>query len=472
MYTFLVVSVDATLPKILNRTLGHVHRVLSASSIAQGVEIAGAHKLDRICLHLDRLEPYPRDDTEIRDILRHFWGAQPTARIIVVGTVDQTPQIVTAIQAGADDFLLLPVNGKNLHSIIEKGPPPLRVALQLDTPQRHLRQHEADWMLETQNAPMQEVLEQVQRVAPTRATVLLSGETGTGKGVLARFIHRRSRRFTGPFLSVHCGAIPDPLLESELFGHEKGAFTGASKRKAGKFELADGGTIFLDEIGTVTPSMQIKLLQVLQDGTFERLGSEQTVTADTRIIAATNADLRARVHEGTFRSDLFYRLSVFPIHLPPLRQRREDIKRIVAKIIDDLNHLYGKNIQAVHPVVMETFRSYDWPGNIREMENLLERAYILEHGRLLAPESFPQELFAAERKPLIPIEPCLTLAAVRRSASDNAERQYLKNALRLHQGRIKDTARAAGISPPHATQADGQTRVAQRGFQIRQLPTK
>jgi DNA-binding NtrC family response regulator len=277
--------------------------------------------------------------------------------------------------------------------------------------------------------------------------VLLIGETGTGKGVIANLIHRHSNRWNKRFISVHCGAIPDTLLESELFGHEKGAFTGADRRKLGKFEIAQGGTIFLDEIATITPSAQIKLLQILQDKTFQRVGGEEFLEADVRVIAATNTDLKSMVEDGQFRKDLYFRLNIFPIEIPLLKERRDDIPYLTKVILDRMNRLYDKEIRDVHPLVIESFQRYSWPGNIRELENLLERAYILEQSPLLNPESFPAELFESKTAaPEIAADTKLPLSLARHKAVEEFERHYLENLLRIHRGKIKDSADAAGIT--------------------------
>ncbi len=302
------------------------------------------------------------------------------------------------------------------------------------------------YAVRTRCPAMDQVFGKVRSVAATDATVLLTGETGTGKGVLARLIHRQSRRGKAPFISVHCGAIPDTLLEAELFGHEKGAFTGAARRKPGKFELAHGGTIFLDEMGAITPSAQAKLLQVLQDHTFSRLGGEVVLASNARVIAATNADLKEMSREGTFRKDLFYRLNVFPIEIPPLRERREDIPLFMDRFLDRFNREIRKNIREIDPRVIEAMKGYDWPGNIRELENLVERAYILEASPVLTPESFPPELFSREAGAMVPVDATAPLAVARRAAVAAFERQYLLDLLSRNRGRIDRSATDAGIS--------------------------
>jgi formate hydrogenlyase transcriptional activator len=234
------------------------------------------------------------------------------------------------------------------------------------------------------SAVLKEVLSRVSQVAPTDATVLLTGETGTGKELIARAIHKRSKRSAKAFVTVNCAAIPSTLIGSELFGHEKGAFTGALQRRLGRFELADGGTIFLDEIGELPPDMQSALLRVLQEGEFERVGGTHTIRADVRVIAATNRDLETAMTNGTFRSDLFYRLQVFPIEIRPLRERQEDIPLLVEYFIDRYANKMRKKICGIDRKSLELLRSYSWPGNIRELQNVIERAVIVSGGDVLS----------------------------------------------------------------------------------------
>ena len=234
------------------------------------------------------------------------------------------------------------------------------------------------------NSPaLEAVLEQVERVAPTGSTVLIQGETGTGKELIAHAIHNLSSRCGRPFVRVNCAAIPLDLLESELFGHEKGAFTGAIMQKTGRFELADKGTLFLDEVGDIPPALQPKLLRVLQEQEFERLGSTRTHQVDVRLVTATNRDLTEMVREGQFRNDLYYRLNVFPIELPPLRDRREDIPGLVAHFVEKCGRVMGKQIEQIPSETMSALGSYHWPGNIRELQNLIERAVILSNDGVL-----------------------------------------------------------------------------------------
>jgi formate hydrogenlyase transcriptional activator len=233
------------------------------------------------------------------------------------------------------------------------------------------------------SAALESVLDQVEQVAPTNSTVLIEGETGTGKELIAHAIHNASQRYGRAFIKLNCAAIPLDLLESELFGHEKGAFTGAIAQKIGRFEMADKGTLFLDEVGDIPPALQPKLLRVLQEQEFERLGSGRTHKVDVRLIAATNRDLVKMVARGQFRNDLYYRLNVFPLFLPALRERREDIPALVTHFVDIFSRRMGKQIESIHPETMAAFQWYSWPGNVRELQNLVERAVILSRDGVL-----------------------------------------------------------------------------------------
>jgi formate hydrogenlyase transcriptional activator len=251
------------------------------------------------------------------------------------------------------------------------------------------------------SSALEAVLEQVERVAPTGSTVLIQGETGTGKELIAHAIHNISSRCGRPFVRLNCAAIPLDLLESELFGHEKGAFTGAIAQKIGRFELADKGTLFLDEIGDIPPALQPKLLRVLQEQEFERLGSTRTHQVDVRLVAATNRDLTEMVNRGEFRSDLYYRLNVFPVLLPPLRERSEDIPALVTHFVEILGRRMGREIEHIPAETMAALSSYQWPGNIRELQNLIERAVILSNDGVL-PNPLPTTAAAEQRAAVFP----------------------------------------------------------------------
>jgi formate hydrogenlyase transcriptional activator len=281
-----------------------------------------------------------------------------------------------------------------------------------------------------ESAELRHVLQQVETVAPTDSTVLLLGETGTGKERVARAIHNLSRRAQKPFVKINCAAIPTGLLESELFGHEKGAFTGAIAQKVGRFELAEGGTIFLDEVGDIPPELQPKLLRVLQEQEFERLGGSRTIQVDTRVVAATNRDLAAMVAERQFRSDLYYRLNVFPIRIPPLRERAGDIPLLVRFFAQMYSRRLGRNVETIPSDTMDALVRYPWPGNVRELENLVERAVILSPGTVL-------------RVPLAELHSMEGSAPASRATLEQMEREHILGALRASHGRLSGPDGAA-----------------------------
>ena len=424
------------------------YEVLEADDLAEAIERASSPPYEYLFIDIGAFADGPLTDyRDYRRAMYPLWRAYPTARIVVMSAADRIRDTVRAVKAGASDYITYPITPEEVQLVRENLDEEQRTQGELDYLRDQVHGADDSDLIQSLSPAMQPVLEKARRVAGTNSTVLLTGETGTGKNVLASLIHRRSERSDKQFISVHCGAIPDTLLESELFGHERGAFTGAVRRKLGKFEIAHTGTLLLDEIGTVTPSTQIKLLQVLQDQTIQRVGGEQAIEVDVRILAATNLDLEQAVKDGSFRKDLFYRLRVFPIEIPPLRQRREDIPLLVEHFLERLNQLYARDIVEVHPLVLEAFDRYAWPGNVRELEGLLERAYILEDSSTLTPDSLPDELFGRDEavtKVAVPADE--TLQAVRQRVVADAERLYLKQLLDEHAGRIARTAEAAGIS--------------------------
>jgi two-component system NtrC family response regulator/two-component system response regulator HydG len=264
---------------------------------------------------------------------------------------------------------------------------------------------------------MQQVFEIIDQVAPSRATVLITGESGTGKELVAGAIHQRSPRSGGPFIKLHCAALAESLLESELFGHERGSFTGAVGRKDGRFSLADGGTLFLDEIGEISPAIQVKLLRFLQEREFERVGGTQTIKVDVRVIAATNRDLKEEIAKGRFREDLFYRLNVVALEMPPLRERRSDIPALARFFLDRYSKANDKPIEDITPQTLELLTSYDWPGNVRELENAIERAVVLAPGTTLEARHLPTTVRpTAATASGMPVIPGATMAELERYA--------------------------------------------------------
>jgi DNA-binding NtrC family response regulator len=386
-------------------------------------------------------------DKDYGTALEQFRNLHPSVEIVVMSPQSMVREAVKAVKAGATDYITYPIDHEEVKHVTETISEDLILQSELDYLRDRFWQSDYMDLVKTKSPAMQEVFASIRSVAPTKSTVLLVGETGTGKGLIARLLHQHSNRRDAQFISVHCGAIPDTLVESELFGHEKGAFTGAVRKKLGKFEIAKGGTIFLDEIGTITPSAQIKLLQVLQDGTFQRVGGEDTIQANVRVIAATNMDLEMMCDDGAFRKDLYYRLNVFPVEIPPLRERKDDIPHISQVILQRLEKFNKKQIRSINGSVMEGFMKYSWPGNVRELENLLERAYILENSSVLTVESFPAEVLASQDVSAgVVVDSSLPLAEVRNRGVEDIERRYLRELLASNRGRIKESAEVAGIS--------------------------
>jgi DNA-binding NtrC family response regulator len=446
MKSILVVSKDPVVTQTFSSHLHSQFKIETAKDRPAALDKTLKKRYDFICIDLDilRIKEFSND---YKAALQPFWNSFSSTHIIVMCTQDLLREAVKAVKAGANTYLCYPINLEELAYIMESIQDFQIMESELDYLRTQFWHSGFVDIIQTDNPTMVKVFEKIRAVAPTKSTVLITGETGTGKGVMAKLIHTHSHCKDNPFISVHCGSIPDTLLESELFGHEKGAFTGADRRKLGKFEIAKGGTIFLDEIGTISFSAQIKLLNILQDQIFQRVGGEENIEAGVRIVAATNTDLKAMCDAGLFRKDLYYRLNVFPIEIPALRDRRQDIPHIVDVILDKMKRSFLKEINSVHPRVMEAFMQYSWPGNIRELENLIERAYILETSSILSPESFPAELVDSE-PPLSysSINTDMTLADIRKKATEDTERRYLKALLINNRGKIKTSAEAAGIS--------------------------
>jgi DNA-binding NtrC family response regulator len=353
------------------------YTTVSASDAETGLKLLRQEKVDLVLTDLK----LPRmDGLEFLQNVKRANAHLPVILMTAYGTVETA---INAMKAGASDYVLKPFSMEEIKLLIGK---------ELDV--RRLREENRDLRealgeryqfenIVAKSGKLQEVLAIVERVAPTNSTVLLGGESGVGKDMIARAIHQHSRRASGPFIKINCTAIPENLLESELFGYEKGAFTGAVTSKPGKFELADKGTILLDEIGDVPGAIQVKLLRVLQEREFERLGGTKTLKVDVRVIAATNQDLRAALEQGTFREDLYYRLNVVPISIPPLREHKEDIPYLADHFLARFVHESAKPIKGITPAAMRMLMDFHWPGNIRELENIIERAVALSTGTML-----------------------------------------------------------------------------------------
>ncbi len=329
------------------------------------------------------------------ELLKKVTVSYPNIPVIILtghGTVDNAVQ---AMRDGAYDFITKPVNLERLGLLIKRALSRRELALkhrELQAEVSRLERRRQGREMLGKSSAMVQIFQLINQVAPTKAGVLISGESGTGKELVANAIHAQSPRNNAPFIKVHCAALTESLLESELFGHEKGAFTGAAGQRKGRFELADKGTIFLDEIGEINQSVQIKILRVLQEKSFERVGGEETVTVDVRIIAATNRDLKTEVAMGRFRKDLYYRLNVVNINMPPLRERAEDIPLLATQYLKSSAVEHAKKIEGWKPKAIAMLRSYSWPGNVRELRNVIESAVILCKGEYIDVEDLPPQL--------------------------------------------------------------------------------
>ncbi|WP_319405920.1 sigma-54 dependent transcriptional regulator [uncultured Desulfosarcina sp.] len=449
MDTILIATQDSHTTTAIRRILSPDDHIQIADSPDQIWETIKTFACDCLFIDLSLMEALPGTLDHLTDpktLVQELKDLRPLMAVIVIAGNDDVREAVRYMKNGATNYITAPIDPDEVRLVIDEISRERRRQLELAYLRERIWKDDSLDIVQTLSPTMKKVYDNVRSVGPTKTTVLLLGETGTGKSFTAKLIHRQSNRKNGPFISVHCGAIPETLIESELFGHEKGSFTGAHRRKLGKFEVASGGTIFLDEIGTISKSAQVKLLTVLQDGTFQRVGGEQTLTANVRVIAASNADLKQMCIEGLFRKDLYYRLNVFPITIPLLYERKEDIPLFVHAFLNKFNQFNAKDIQGIHPAVMQALLQYDWPGNIRELENLLERAYILETTSELTPESFPSELFdTAEPMTEIAIDTSETLAAVRKKGLAEIERRYLKEILSRNMGKINASASEAGV---------------------------
>jgi DNA-binding NtrC family response regulator len=364
-----------------------------------------------------------------------------TALTVVILTAQGTVETaVEAIKEGAYDYLTKPVEPQRLKILLDKIVERQDTLREVKVLRKQLREHGTFGKMIGNSPQMRRVYQTIEQAAPTQANVLIWGESGTGKELVAQTIHQLSPRAQMPFVPINCAAIPETLLESEIFGHEKGAFTGASDRREGCFELADRGTLFLDEIAEMTPATQVKLLRVLQERTFRRLGGRNEQTVDVRVIAATNVNPAEAVKTGKLREDLYYRLNVFAIELPPLRQRKEDLSLLMQAFLAEFNDRNNKNVSAVDPSAMRIFEQYDWPGNVRELRNVIERAVILSQGEFVELKHLPPLVTESPDvvKPVVELEPGTTV--------EEAERRLILMTLEHTRDNKTRAAEILGIS--------------------------
>jgi DNA-binding NtrC family response regulator len=403
-----------------------------ARTAEEGLKLA-----DRADVILTDLRLPGMDGMELLGLIRRQNSQTPIIVMTAFGTIENA---VEAMKIGAADFLLKPFSLDHLMAVIHKA---IEVRALRDENQK-LRE-ELGFRYEFDNIvgrsePMRQIFAAISRVAPTRATVLLAGESGTGKDLIARAIHHHSPRSDRPFVKINCTAIPENLMESELFGYEKGAFTGANTAKPGKFEQADTGTVFLDEIGDVPPSIQVKLLRILQEREFERLGSNKTRQIDVRVLAATNVDLRAALEQGTFREDLYYRLNVVPLNMPSLRERKDDILFLAEHFLKKLVREAGSRVESLSDEAIRKLESYHWPGNVRELENVIERSVVLCSGTRLEADDIRLDMAPRSRSAQADafLPEGVTL--------EEHEQNIIREALRRAEGNKSQAARLLGLT--------------------------
>ena len=443
MAIILIIDDNDTIREGLAHTVKKMgHEAITASSGHAGIDAFKARRADFVITDLKM------EGATGVEVLRTITALDPDVPIMLITGFGTVETAVEAMKIGAFDFLTKPIQPELVRLKVER-------ALELSAARRGRKKADAmcDYLrvevegrfpeLVGSGDKMAIVRRTVEKVAVSDTTVFVAGESGTGKELVARAIHRLSKRANGPFIKVNCGALTETLLESELFGHEKGAFTGAIKQKLGRFELADGGTLFLDEVGDVPPSMQVKLLRALQEQEFERVGGEAPIKVDVRVLSATNKDLEREVAEHRFRQDLFYRLHVVPVRLPPLRERREDIPLLAQHFVDKLGPKTNPRVRAVSDAALGRLMAYHWPGNVRELENAIEQALVFAEGVEIGVPALPVFLqgAAAADEDRLDVPRQLSLPDI----LDDLERQLILKAYDKAKGVKTETARLLGI---------------------------
>jgi two-component system, NtrC family, nitrogen regulation response regulator NtrX len=431
----LVIDDDAAIREAMRRTLeyGGEYEFVGATSGQEGLAIIARDPPDLVFLDI---KMPGMDGLEVLGRLR---AADETVPVIVISGHGTVATAVEATKLGALNFIEKPFGDERVLVEVRNALTQRRLSDENLTLKRDV---DARYQMVGETAGLRQVTEAIRRAAPTSATVLLQGESGVGKELVARLIHRNSLRSRERFVQVNCAAIPDDLIESELFGHEKGSFTGATEKQIGKFEQADRGTIFLDEVGDMSLKTQAKVLRVLQEGEVERLGSARTIKVDVRVIAATNMNLEEQIEQGRFREDLYFRLAVIPIFVPPLRERAEDIPALVKHFVQLLARENNLKAKRVSPAALELFKRHRWKGNIRELRNTIERLIIMAPGEVIEVEDLPESM-RGDRS-VRSAEHARAEAGTLREFKESAERTYLVEKLREHGWNISKTAEAIG----------------------------
>jgi DNA-binding NtrC family response regulator len=431
--TLLLVDDEETFRRLTGKELSRSgYAVESAPSIEEARQM-----LSRRNYHLVVLDVRLPDGSGL-DLLSEIRESSPSTEVVMLTGYGTVQEAIRAMKEGAHDFLTKPCKLGELEAVLEKAVQRQSLERGNTALRRDVDRLAASDRFVGESPKIRELLQMVTRVADTDSTVLIRGESGVGKELVARAVHRHSRRSRQPFVVVDCASLHENLLQSELFGHEKGAYTGAVRLKHGLFEVADRGTIFLDEIAEMTPALQVKLLRVLENGTFRRVGGTADIQVDVRMIAATNRSLEAMMKEGQFREDLYYRLNVFSVQIPPLRDRRDDIPLLVDHFVRN-SSIIAKRTARVSPEAMEVLRGYTWPGNVRELENVIERALILCDGGLIQPDHLP---LGVRLEPSLRTQP----GDGELTTLEELERRYIKRVLEECKGHRQKAAKILGIS--------------------------
>jgi DNA-binding NtrC family response regulator len=436
----LVLDDEINIRKILSAMLeAEGYLVHAVGTIAQAKEIIKQGKIEAI---LSDLRLTREDGVQLLKWVREEKSSIPVIILTAHGTIDSA---VDAMKQGAFDYLSKPFDRIELARVIKKAVLSFKVQSE---ELKNWNSSESVHPMIGETPKMLKLYGMLDKVAASDSTVLILGESGTGKELIAAAIHERSSRAKGSFIKINCAAIPENLMESELFGHERGAFTGAISSKPGRFELADNGTLFLDEIAEMSVEMQVKLLRVLQEKSFERVGGVRTLNVDVRLIAATNRNLEKEVKEGRFRNDLFYRLNVVPLELPPLRERPEDIPRLIAFFLKKMGDRMKKDPPMLQPETLELLVQYPWPGNIRQLENVIERVMVLNGGGAVTPDQLPEEILEFEEQKFVERQAISagSLKELVKDATRRIEKKAIEEALQETQNNVTQAARRLNIS--------------------------
>lgn len=429
----------------------HIKAVLEQ----EGYEVAVANSADQ-ALQLLSFKAFDILLTDMKmpgvdglELFKMARKADPDISGIIMTAYGSIASAVESIKQGITDYLQKPFEPEALLIAVEKTLRERRMIAEIRDLRKEVDQRYAFGSIIGKNHKMQAIYDLIEKVAPTDTRVFITGETGVGKELVAKAIHFNSNRKNRPFVGINCGALAESLLETELFGHEKGAFTGAIRTKKGKFEYAQGGTLFLDEVGDISPALQVKLLRVTQEKKIERVGGNQEIDVDVRIISATNQSIKEKISRGEFRLELYFRLNVVPIHIPPLRERIDDLPLLVNHFIDFFNRKFGKKLTGVTTRAMSRMLQYNWPGNVRELENVLERAFVTTEGDVIDTiiTSHDVRQTAFQEPTPHPVDVEIPFKAARSMVEKRFEKAYLREALKRFGGNVSETARMTGINP-------------------------